>query len=341
MISRGHKVFIACGGGEMQEEFRRAGIVCWTVPLKTKCEFSPGTILSVLRLLPLVKEHNIDIIHCNTRVTQIAGCLLSRYSGRPYVSTCHGFFKRRPIRLLFPCWGARVIAISEQVKEHLIDDFKVDGEKICLISHGIDIGRYSAGAERSIARKKFALPQQGKVVGIIARLSDVKGHAYLIRAMPIVLKQNPEALLWIIGTGPMKRELEALVSQLKIGGKVLFTPQVRDTASALAAMDIFVMPSVKEGLGLALMEAMAAGLAVVASDVGGIRTLIRDGQDGLLAPVADQARLARQITCLLADPSLAHRLGTNARARIAADFAFETMINETEKVYRQCLNQKN
>ena len=159
--------------------------------------------------------------------------------------------------------------------------------------------------------------------------------------MPDILRRHPDTLLWIIGDGKMKKELTELVDKLKIKDKVVFTPEARDTASALAAMDIFVMPSLKEGLGLAAMEAMAAGLAVVGSNVGGIKTLIQDGENGLLVPAADSVELAGKISSLLANRALAGRLGENARATIAAKFPYESMITDTERVYSQCLNPKD
>ena len=341
---RGHDIYIASGSGELEGEFLRQGAICFRMPLTTKCEFAPTVFISFFKLLPLVKIYNIDIIHCNTRVSQVVGCLLSKYSSRPYVSTCHGFFKaRRLSRRIFPCWGDKVIAISGQVRDHLLNDFKVDEKNITVINHGIDINCFTShNREQALsARKRFGLPDEVNVVGIIARLSDVKGHIYLIQAMPDILRRHPDTLLWIIGDGKMKKELTELVDKLKIKDKVVFTPEARDTASALAAMDIFVMPSLKEGLGLAAMEAMAAGLAVVGSNVGGIKTLIQDGENGLLVPAADSVELAGKISSLLANRALAGRLGENARATIAAKFPYESMITDTERVYSQCLNPKD
>ena len=181
---RGHDIYIASGSGELEGEFLRQGAICFRMPLTTKCEFAPTVFISFFKLLPLVKIYNIDIIHCNTRVSQVVGCLLSKYSSRPYVSTCHGFFKaRRLSRRIFPCWGDKVIAISGQVRDHLLNDFKVDEKNITVINHGIDINCFTShNREQALsARKRFGLPDEVNVVGIIARLSDVKGHIYLIQ----------------------------------------------------------------------------------------------------------------------------------------------------------------
>jgi glycosyltransferase involved in cell wall biosynthesis len=231
-----------------------------------------------------------------------------------------------------------VIAISEQVKDHLISDFKLREDKIRVVNNGIDVKKFSPQALKDISRPGagFGL-KSGPVIGIVARLSDVKGHIYLIRAMEIILKTFPHAQLLIVGEGKMERELRALTDELKIKESVLFIPETKDTREILASMDVFVMPSLKEGLGLALMEAMSSGLAVVGTDVGGIRSLIFDGQTGILVQPQDSMGLASAITALLQDPHRRETLGRNARDFIAANFSQEKMADETERVYRECV----
>jgi glycosyltransferase involved in cell wall biosynthesis len=327
----GHRVYLACAGGEMEEDFRREGISCIKVPLGTKSEASPKIVLSFFQLLPFIREEKIDIIHSNTRVTQVLGCLLARFSARPYISTCHGFFKKKLSRLIFPCWGRKVIAISEAVKKHLSEDFKVDPGDICVIPNGIDVERFQVKI-----KKDFGLGA-GPVVGIIARLSDVKGHVYLIRAMQEVLTKIPSAKLLIVGDGKMKEELVGLVERLGLIKSVFFVPSLRDTREALSLMDVFVLPSLKEGLGLSLMEAMAAGLAVIGSDVGGIKNLIQNGNNGILAQAQDVGGLSKAILELLQDQNKREYLGNNAREFIRGNFALGKMIAQTQEVYTRCL----
>ena len=257
--------------------------------------------MSLFKLLPHIKEKNIDIIHSNTRVTQVLSCIIEWLSGKPFVSTCHGFFKKRFFRKIFPCWGKKVIAISQQVKEHLLKDFAVKEKDIVVIHNGIDVDRFrnhkpenSAFGGREQLKTDLGLGS-GPVVGIIARLSDVKGHIYLIEAMKKVLKALPDAQLLIAGEGKMKDELVSLARHLGLEGKVFFLPQVCDTVKVLSIMDVFVMPSLKEGLGLALMEAMACGLAVIGSDVGGIKSLIQHDYNGLLVEPEDTVALSSAI----------------------------------------------
>ena len=330
----GHNVYVASGGGELVEKFSSAGIGHIRVPLRTKKEISPKIIFSFFKLRKEIKRLKIDLVHSNSRTTQVLGSLLSRYSGKPHIFTCHGFFKPKLSRRMFPCWGQGLIAISREVKEHLISDFKLDEKNISVINNGIDVQNFGDFSARKKLREDLGI---GDVflIGIIARLSDVKGHIYLIQAMQRVLQSFPSAKLLIVGQGRMENILIKQVNDLGIKDNVLFLAQSSDTKNMLAAMDVFVMPSLQEGLGLALMEAMAQGLAVVGSAVGGIKTLIKDKVNGLLVEPADPVALAEAIAQLLSDASLRDNLGANARKFIMNNFSKEKMVKCTEGVYEQ------
>lgn len=331
----GHNVYVASSGGELVEKFTAAGVGHIVVPLRTKKEVSPKIIFSFLKLKKEIKRFKIDLLHSNSRTTQVLGSLLSRYSGRPHIFTCHGFFKPKLSRRLFPCWGQGLIAISREVKEHLIVDFKLDAGKIVIINNGIDLQGFGDFTGRQKFREILGIGD-ASLVGIVARLSDVKGHIYLFKAMQNILKSFPSAKLLVVGEGKMKDTLVKEADNLAIKDNILFLPQVGGTENVLAAMDVFVMPSLQEGLGLALMEAMAQGLAVVGSAVGGIKTLIKDKVNGLLVEPAEPAALAEAITRLLSDKGMRDNLGANARKFIMDNFSKEKMVKDTEGVYRQC-----
>lgn len=333
---KGHNVFVASSGGELLPKFSERGIVFIPIPINTKSEISPKIFMSLFGLIGLVKRNNIDIVHAHSRTTQVLGCLLGKVRGIPYVSTCHGFFKTRFSRRLLPCWGQKVIAISQQVKTHLVDDFKIEDRRIEVIHNGIDIERFQGVSQDKRLRGNFGLGD-GPVVGIVARLSDVKGHSYLIEAMKPVLEKIPSAQLVIVGEGRMKEELISLAKKLKIEKNVVFMPTVSDTKEVLSAIDVFVMPSLNEGLGLALMEAMSCGLPVVGSNVGGIKSLIQHGINGLLTEPAEVKGLSSAILDLLTDRKKALALGSNAKDFISRNFSQGQMISETERVYLECV----
>ncbi len=331
---RGHNVYIASGGGRLLSRFIKEGITYIPIPIKTKSEVSLKMLLSYFKLKGFLRKNQIDILHVNSRTTQVLGDWLSRKTGVSCISTCHGFFKRRFSRRVFPCWGQKIIAISGQVREHLIKDFKVNEENIVVIHNGVDVNRCQVLGIRCQAEIKKQLGlKDGPVVGIVARLSDVKGHIYLIQAARIVLNVFPQAQLLIVGSGKIKERLVSLIRNLGIEKNVYFLPEVDDTKEVLSVMDIFVMPSLEEGLGLALMEAMAQEKACIGSDVGGIRSLIKDGYNGLLVRPADSDALAKAITGLLNSRQKKEYLAGNAREFIEKNFSQEKMVSETEKVY--------
>ncbi len=333
---------MASSGGDCLTSFTQEGIIFIPVPLKTKSEINIFKIgVSFFRLLKEIREKQVQILHTHSRVTQVLGYLLKLKTGVSHVTTWHGFFEPRWSRKKFPCWADKVIAISGQVKEHLLNEFNARPENIRLIHNGIDLDKVKLKEPlgRWEVKNKLGL-QEGPVVGIIARLSDVKGHVYLIRAMKKILKDFPDAQLLIVGEGRMERELSRLVEELKIKKSVFFIPRYQNIAELLYIMDVFVMPSLKEGLGLGLMEAMAGAKAVVGSAVGGIKTLIKDKENGLLVAPQDADGLASAIRELLNDPGRAAIMGNNARLFITREFSLDEMLDKTEEVYKECLSEK-
>ncbi|MDD5130188.1 MAG: glycosyltransferase family 4 protein [Candidatus Omnitrophica bacterium] len=333
---KGHRVYLASSGGEMENKFVQAGIILLKAPLKTKSEISPKIFLSFWKLKRMIQQYNIDLIHSHSRTTQVLGAWLGRSLGKPHLFTCHGFFRPKLFRKIFGCWGQKIIAISQQVKEHLVTDFELPADKIIVINNGIDTNNFGDFSARVNMRRDLGA-KNDFLVGIIARLSDVKGHIYLIRAMREVVKKIPNTKLLIVGQGKTKGVLIKETRDLGLMGHIIFIPEAKNTKDLLAAMDVFVMPSLQEGLGLALMEAMAQGVAPVGSAVGGIKTLIQDKVNGLLVAPADAAALAQAIILLFGDPQLRGDLGSHAREFIINNFSKEKMVRETQGVYQELL----
>jgi len=347
---RGHGVFLACapasgaGARANRERFLREGIVLIDIPIMTKSSFSPLVVSSLSVLLPQLKERGIDVIHANTRVTQALAAGLRMFGGRPYISTCHGFFRPRFLRRALPFFGARVIAVSAEVREHLVRDLRAAPAIVRLIPNGIDtdffcpaLRRGSEKAARGSLRRNLGLPD-GRIIGTIGRLSDVKGHLYFVEAMPEIASAFPDAAFLIVGEGRMKQAVLSRAKELGVMDRFYLKDSMSDTREALRSMDLFVMPSLSEGLGLSLMEAMSCALPSVGSDVGGIRTLIKHGDNGLLVKPADPAALAGAVKALLADERRMTDLGSRAREYIISNFSIEGMVSGTEEVYKECIN---
>jgi glycosyltransferase involved in cell wall biosynthesis len=333
----GIEITVASRGGALEKDLEAAGISCLRIPLTTKCEVSLKVFWSFLVLRKKIKSLKIDLIHANTRVTQVLAALLSCATGVPALSTCHGYFKRRLSRRMFACWGERVIAISDQVQEHLIRDFGVDPKKIKLIYNGVDLEKFSAFSQkdRTAEMRQWGLNPDKKIIGHIGRLSSVKGQKFLILAAAVLAQKRSDLEFLIIGDGDEKENLEKLIRQKHLEDVVHIRPSVLKTAPALSLMDVFVMPSLQEGLGISLLEAQAQGVPVVASRVGGIPAIIEDAVTGLLVPAGDEGALASAITRFLEDNALREALIQKAKRQVREKFSLSTMANKTRDVYKE------
>lgn len=341
LIQKGHQVLVASSAGDLVAALGSYGVEHFTVNIKTKSEISPKVILAQRKLIDIIQEKGIEIIHAHTRVTQVLAHLISKKIGTPYVTTCHGFFKPRLFRRAFPCWGARCIAISDAVRTHLVNDLGMSKHKIAVVHNGVEVERFTPDkfnqAEKEKIKRDYGLKTDAAIVGTVARLSSVKGQRYLILAMKKVLQDMPEAQLLLVGDGPEKMRLINLTAELGIEKSVFFIPSTMDTSVLLSIMDIFVFPSLMEGLGLAIIEAQAMGLAVVASDVGGIYTLVKDGVNGFLTHPREPQELAESILKILKDKNKAREFGQQARIQAREKFNLAGMIRGIEQVYMEVL----
>ncbi|MFH0764440.1 MAG: glycosyltransferase family 4 protein [Candidatus Omnitrophota bacterium] len=325
----------ASSGGNMEKELRDRGIPHKALEMDTKFEFGPKVFKSALTLTGIIRQEKIDIIHAHSRVSQAAASLASMMSGAPLVTTCHGYFQKRS-RGVFDTWGKKVVAISDAVKTHLEEDLGVKAGRIELIYNGVDIDQFSGrSSDEEVDRIRKELGARGgPVIGTVGRLSPVKGHRFLVEAMRDVVRAAPDIRCLIVGSGDEEFELKNLAGSLGLKDAIRFFPSTPDTRRFLSAMDVFVFPSVKEGLGIALLEAFASGKACVASDTGGIGNVVEDGVTGLLVPVGDPPAMAKAVLKLIGDAPLRRQLGDNARALVVKKFTLDEMAARMIEFYR-------
>ncbi|MDD5680769.1 MAG: glycosyltransferase family 4 protein [Candidatus Omnitrophica bacterium] len=339
---RGHTIFVASAGGNLESKLVEYDITHFKLDINTKSELSPKVIKTSAALKKIVRDEKIELIHAHTRVAAVSAALASFATGVPYVTTCHGFFKRHLGRLLCGCWGAKVIAISEAVERHLIDDFGIPEDKVALIYTGIDTFRFSkilSEEEKAKVRGRFGI-EKTPVVGTIGRLSPVKGQEVLLRATKSILNGFPEVKILLIGDGPDERRLKKLASGLGIEKSVVFSGSEEDTRDVLSIMDVFVMPSIKEGLGLSLIEAMACGLPCAASRIGGIENVIEEGKTGLLFNPGDAEGLAITVKRILSDRLIRDILSKNGREKVLKYFTIDRMAAKMEMLYKEVIYAK-
>jgi glycosyltransferase involved in cell wall biosynthesis len=253
------------------------------------------------------------------------------------VATQHLYFPVRHVfrvyiqRLVSTCVD-RYIAVSAEVARGLRQNFGVPEHKITVVRNGISLTRFEGTAPGGL-RDALTRGADRPIVLTIARLTDQKGHDVLLEAATHV----PEGLFVLAGDGPLRPALEQRARQLGIERRIIFLGQREDVPELLAAADLFVLPSLYEGLPLSVLEAMAAGTPVIATAIGGTDEAVIDGSTGLLVPPRDARALAGAIQRLLGDPPLARRLAEAGLARVYREFAGDKMASRVSRVYDSVL----
>ena len=341
LVKRGHQVIIASDRGSAQPHLQTMGVAHWPLPLHTSAELSPQVLWGARQLITRLREEPVDLLHAHTRVGQVVAERVARRLKIPYVTTWHGIYKRRLGRRLWPCTGALTIAISELVRQHLLKVFGVPASRLRCIYNGIDAVHYTVPPDPAVVqafRARWQIPDHHPLIGGIGRLAAgrVKGFDTLLVAAYLVEQVVPEVHVLIVGDGPRRPFLEDIAKRLGIRRRVHFVGETQDIRIPLAMMDVFVFSSRwPEAFGLTLVEAMAAGKPVVATQAGAVPEVIRHGMDGWLVPSDDPLLMAEGVTRLLNDRQTAGRLGRQAQERVREAFSLERMAERIAAVYRE------
>jgi glycosyltransferase involved in cell wall biosynthesis len=213
-------------------------------------------------------------------------------------------------------------------------------DQTVYIPNGIKLVSYDYMQARADVLAELGLPPDITLLGVVGRLETVKGHMYLIDAFAHLAYSLPNTILLIIGDGSLRAELEVAVARHQLTERVRFLGIRRDVPRLLVALDLCVHPSLREGMPNAIMEAMAAGCPVVASDVGGIKELLIDGESGWLVPPQDSTALAAALQDALTNRAEAHRRGAAAARRVMQYFSFDAMVQSYDELYRRLLSSK-
>jgi glycosyltransferase involved in cell wall biosynthesis len=308
------------------------------VALHRKPGFQPALGRAISRL---AHEHEIDLVHCHHYSSFVYGQLsASLWSGPPVVFTEHGRLsdappsrKRRLVNPLIGRLPSAVYAVSADLREHMVGE-GFPRSKVTVLHNGIDPGPPVSNAQRAAARATLALPPDAVLVGTVGRLDPVKDFGTLIRGFAAARNVLPNARLVIVGDGPERASLEAVARASAVDRKVIFTGHRQDVRGLLPAFDIFVNSSVHEGISLTILEAMAAGIPVVVTAVGGNPEVVTS-DTGVLVPPRSPESIAKAVIDLAQDRPTRHRLGLAGRARVENCFSAERMLGDYLKSYQR------
>jgi len=321
--------------GVYSEELEKKGIKVSFLPRKKGVDW-----LYALRLSKFIKSQRIDIIHAHNFTAWFYAGLAGFLSDKKVVYTEHdnSYASSRHVRLisnLLKRKTAKVITVSQNVKSTFE---KYSGVKeVEVVYNGIDKDVFKPVdiAEKNLRRKQYGFSENDILLGMVGRIDKLKNQRCLIEVLPeLIGKFGQNTKLILIGDGCLKESLQGKVKNMHLDKNVNFMGERSDIAGLLPVLDVFLLPSLAEGLPVSVIEAMACGLAIVASRVGGIPELIQDGENGILIDPKKKEDLLQAIIKLLNDKEQRQIMGQRARNKFIESFSLDRMINNYQAIYK-------
>ena len=335
LCDRGHDVGFTCieFAGRLGEDLVQHGYRVKAIP-------SPGirTILFPIPLTRWFRSLQPDVVHTHSGAW-LKAARAAAHAGVPrIIHTIHGLHDVEPwfgpaLKRFAARYTAVTAAVSEPLHHYLRDQVGLPADRLCTILNGVDTDAFVPGPRSGAIRQSYSLPSETVVVGHVARFSPVKDHQTLVRAFATLTRSRPEAFLALAGDGPLRPAVERLTNELGISHRVAFLGHRTDVLSVYRDIDVFVLPSLAEGTSMSILEAMACGVAVVATAVGGTPDLLADGAAGMLVRPGDADGLAGALDRVVGDAEVRARFAQAARSRAMARYSHADMLNAYERLY--------
>ncbi|WP_119071447.1 glycosyltransferase [Aggregatilinea lenta] len=336
---------------EMARLFEEQGVACISLNSHRFLDLSV-----IIKLTRLMRSRNATIVHTHLLRPDWYGRLAARIARVPIVFTTvrneddkcyqrdygpHAANLIDLINRMTAHYADCVVAVSDEVERYLAERQRVPERKIIMIPNGVDLSgfTYQAGVSARI-KQSMGFARDQLVIGTVCQLRKAKGLQYLIQAAKVVTRLRPDAVFVLVGSGPQEQNLKQTVKDEELGDKIIFLGQRRDVGDLLKGMDLFVLPSLWEGMPRALLEAMATGRPCVVTDIGGSRELVVHEKCGLVVPAADKDSLANAILLLLNSPDLREQYGIEARQRVANTFSAQGVAHAYDHLYKRFLEKK-
>jgi len=339
LVERGHELYVAVRPhSPIPRHLQLPANRITTLPLRNALD-----VPSAHELERFVRRNEIEIVHAHmARDYSLASYAARRNSKAKFIATRHVLFQLNRLHRHTLARATRVIAVSNAVAHELRASGVVAEKQIVVIPNGIDVERFSrarAGFDRVQFLRSMGLPVDCLLVGSIGELRTLKRHDDFIRAAALIAERFPETQFVLAGidtsaSGEVRKQLQALVNESGLSDRFYFLGWLDEAEKLLCAMDVFVSASATESFGLAIVEAMAAGTAVVATATEGAREVIEHQKTGLLVPIGNVDQIAASVINLLTDPEKRHTIATKSTQTAATKFSLTRMVDEVLKVYR-------
>jgi len=339
-----YKVYLCClfKRDKLADTMESLNIPIIKFKMRARLDFDGKYIIGILRLAYLMKKMQIDIVHTHLYRANIAGRIAAKLAGVPVIianehniDSWKKFPQKLNDRVLVEITN-KIIAVSNAVKDFYINKIGIPEDKITTIYNGVDIPKFQTHVDINKKKKEFGIKSSEKVITIIGRLHQQKGHCYFLKAAQIIVKKKPNVKFLIVGDGPLGSQLRDMSNDLKISKNVIFTGLRNDIPQILAMSDISVLTSLREGFSITVLESMAAGKPVIATNVGGNSEIIEHGKTGFIIQPKSPEDMALYSLNLINNQELAKRMGQEAEKRVLT-FSIDRMVRKTEDLYKDLL----
>lgn len=288
----------------------------------------------------LVKKEQVAVIHAHEFTANTYGSFMGQILGVPVVATVHGknYYAeqvKRRVAYRYVSRVSRMVAVSEDLKQFIVQRVGIEEHRVSVVYNGANVASAFPAERLGAIRADLRLDAYDHVIGAVGSLYPVKGHIHLIKALPEILRACPKTLLLLVGQGELEQALKAEVVKQNLDGHVRFLGFRSDVPALLSLFDVFVLPSLSEGLSMALLEAMAAGKPVVATKVGGNSELVLDGDTGFLVDTESPEAISERVTQILLNKRQAVDMGEYGRRRVHDKFSFRAMVDRYQSFYEQ------
>jgi len=297
-------------------------------------------------LYRLIKTEKVDVVHTHLYDGNKYGRLAAGLARVPVlISHYHNVYAGRRIKYhlinrVLSTLNDRILAVSQAVKESVVRYDRISPGKIEVLYNGIDPSKFKGNFKESRVRQKFGVKPEDFLVGIVARLEEQKGHIYLFKALRQLRPDFSQIKVLVVGDGTLRSALESRAMEMGLSEQVLFAGTRKDIPEILAALDLFILPSLWEGFSLALLEAMAMGTPVIATAVGGASEVIRSGHDGLLIPPGEESSLVTAVREAILDPRKFEEMGRKGKETVGRQFTVARHLTRLQDLYLEVLAQK-